>query len=167
MNPTYLLVMITDVLECWTRYPKAFDGWNSTFEWLLEHESGDLVDGTIDLANGIRLITSTYQSKPVTTCCFEAHERYMDIQYVMKGMEYIHWLPDITKGKHVPYSSEKDIEFYDIGKEGHASTRILMEAGTFVVFWPGEWHMPCVSVDRDESSTIKKMVVKVPRKLLT
>jgi YhcH/YjgK/YiaL family protein len=83
----------------------------------------------------------------------EAHERYIDIQLVLAGTDDMGWCPrslcrEITKA----YDDTADVAFY-----GDApSAWISVGAGSFVIFFPGDAHLPSIS-----AKEIHKVVVKI------
>ncbi len=86
----------------------------------------------------------------------EAHRKYIDIQYVIKGSEKIG--VDSIKGLKVadPYVEEKDIEFLYLGKN---LTYLTVPQGSFAIFWPGDAHMPGRQNGKPED--VVKVVFKV------
>jgi YhcH/YjgK/YiaL family protein len=83
----------------------------------------------------------------------EAHDRYMDIQLVLNGTDDMGWSPrsmcgEITK----PYDDTADVAFYGDAPSAWISVR----AGSFVIFFQGDAHLPSIS-----SEEIHKVVVKI------
>lgn len=94
-----------------------------------------------------------YDSKPKEQGMWEAHRKYIDIQYVAEGQELMGFanLSYLEAGE---YSEEKD--FLPLHGEG---SYVLMKAGTFVILTPEDAHIPQVAVDVPQP--VKKVVVKV------
>ncbi len=92
----------------------------------------------------------------------EAHQRYLDVQYLHSGRELIGVSvnpPSMEIAK--PYDSERDILFYQSVSD---ETMLMMNPGNFAVFFPQDIHRPaCVYL---ETSPIRKVVVKVSLDLL-
>ncbi len=86
----------------------------------------------------------------------EAHQKYIDIQFMVKGTEKIGI--DGREGLKVadPYIEEKDIEFFQLGPN---LTYLTVPQGYFAIFWPTDAHMPGRQVDKPQD------VVKVVFKL--
>ncbi|HML74505.1 MAG TPA: YhcH/YjgK/YiaL family protein [Anaerohalosphaeraceae bacterium] len=97
-----------------------------------------------------------YDSKPEAQGRFESHRKYVDIQYIVSGREWIGVRELEGLKTETPYDVKKDIEFYD---RAEPMTRLDMEAGTFAILWPHDAHMPCRMFDKPER--VKKIVVKV------
>jgi len=70
-------------------------------------------EGRYDLGGGVYSTITDYFTKESSTVNYEAHRRFIDIQYVSRGMEYIGLtsLNDIISIIQ-PYDDEKDIEFF-------------------------------------------------------
>ncbi len=89
---------------------------------------------------------------------FEAHRKYIDIQYVANGQEYILITPLDGKTEVTPYDEKKDIELFD--KDRYP--RHLANKDNFLVLFPEDGHKPCIKVNGDDS--VRKIVIKIPFK---
>ncbi|MEI6277719.1 MAG: YhcH/YjgK/YiaL family protein [Prolixibacteraceae bacterium] len=112
-------------------------------------------DGTkIELdGNRLFLFVSEYQGKKQEDTKAEAHQRYIDIQVPIKGVELMGW-KGLSQCNEIqmPYNPEKDLIFY-----GDAvSSYVQVSPGEFAVFFPEDVHAPSIGF-----GTIKKAVVKV------
>jgi YhcH/YjgK/YiaL family protein len=94
-----------------------------------------------------------YNTKPKEQGAWEAHRKYIDIQYVAEGQELMGHanLGHLQAGE---YDAEKD--FVLLKGEG---SFVLMKAGTFVILAPQDAHMPQIAVDVPQP--VKKVVIKV------
>ena len=84
----------------------------------------------------------------------EAHRKYMDIQYIVKGQEVMGWAPLDTLTVAEEFSEEKDVGFYS----GHCEFIRIAEGNCYVVF-PEDGHMPTRYLE--ESNEYTKIVVKL------
>ena len=87
---------------------------------------------------------------------FEAHRRYADVHYLLRGREMIGAAPTDKLKVATPYDSAKEAEMYALPAKYQ---RIVLEPGSFAVFLPGEGHLPGCTAD--QPSEIRKVVVKV------
>jgi YhcH/YjgK/YiaL family protein len=94
------------------------------------------------------------ETKPKQGAFWEAHRRYMDVQYLFEGAERMGRADFRTLKPCAEYDAEKD--FLKLKGKGDFFT---VPAGTFVVFWPHDAHMPGLAVQ--EPKPVKKVVVKV------
>lgn len=88
---------------------------------------------------------------------FEAHARYLDVQYLVSGIERIGYLP---RGSQVVLREDRledsDIALYD---SPLPASELLLTPGMYAVFEAGELHRPCCSVA--EPAPIRKVVLKL------
>jgi YhcH/YjgK/YiaL family protein len=94
-----------------------------------------------------------YSTKLREQGVWEAHRRYIDLQYVVQGTErigYVH-LSRLTKGE---YDEAKD--FWRLTGEGDFLT---LSSGDFMILMPEDAHMPGMAVDAP--SPVRKVIVKI------
>lgn len=132
-------------------------------DFMEKFNPADYADGRYDLDDkGLFVNIQSYTTNPRENQKYEAHKRYIDVQYIISGKEGF-CLKDISEMKEsdvvVPYSEESDIMFFSNKVEGeyHALTD-----GEFLVMPPECAHMPGMAVDNP--SPVRKMVVKIPVK---
>lgn len=94
-----------------------------------------------------------YDSKRKEEGFWEAHRKYIDVQYVVSGVEKMGYAP-VDSLRAGEYDGEKD--FVKLEGEGEF---LEMPAGTFMILGPQGAHMPGMAVD--EPQPVKKVVVKV------
>jgi beta-galactosidase beta subunit len=137
------------------------------------------VDGT-----ALYYMVQAYQSKPLGQGMWESHRKYLDVQYIVEGVERFGWsllgradssdVPGQTPVGRLPlgraaftdlpgrapltvtqpYDDAKDAALY----EGDGSFLIAVP-GTFFLLWPQDAHMPGIAVK--DPSPVLKVVVKV------
>ena len=125
------------------------------FEFIEEIDF-DLIDpGKYNVAGDeIFAIVSEYETKKVADAKPEAHERYIDIQYMVKGEEIMGYAPLEDQEILIPYDVDKDVVFYNA-----EVSRVKVSEGMFALFYPNDIHAPSIKVK--ESKSVKKVVVKV------
>ena len=83
----------------------------------------------------------------------EAHQKYIDIQYVIAGTDEMGYKPTARcKLIDTSYDADKDIEFY----KDKPDSWTPVPAGSFAIFFPKDAHAPLVS-----SGEIHKAVLKI------
>lgn len=149
--------MIQDTLENSARY----EGLNSRFAKAFEFLRS--VDGTQDLGRHVIeedkliAIVESYTTKPLESALFEAHQKFIDIQFLFRGRETILWAPLPTmQGVTRPYEEEKDIGKWKLVAD---TTALHLSAGHFAILFPQDAHAPCVQWDQPEQ--VYKIVMKV------
>ena len=108
---------------------------------------------TID-GSDVYVMISDYETKPETLGMWEAHRKYIDLQYMISGIERIGVAP-IGRMKPGVYSDEKD--FFPVFGTGDFLT---LGRGDFMLIWPGDAHMPGIAVG-GKSATVRKAVYKI------
>lgn len=131
--------------------------WDKAFTFLKENDLKSIelkkyeLDGTNLFAS-----PSEYMSKDEENARYEAHKKYIDIQYVVSGKELIGISPlSDQKEVLVPYSEEKDIMFVTVNN----IKNYLAVPDRFFIFFPEDIHRP--GLKDGESSQVRKMVIKV------
>lgn len=102
------------------------------------------------------LLLQKYNSKNPEEGRFETHNDYLDIQYVVEGIESIEIAPKTIMEVTESYDPERDIEFY---KDVENATKIVLTSGGYVIIYPTDAHKPGLCVK--ESSEVKKIVAKI------
>lgn len=131
--------------------------WEAALKFMKESDFNSMELKNYDLLeDGTYANIAEYTTKD--SAHFEAHRKFIDIQYLSKGKEYIRVTPvDSTNQNTVQaYVAEKDIEFFD--KADY--TEHLLDGDNFMVLFPKDGHMPCMKVDTNE--VVRKIVVKIP-----
>ena len=87
---------------------------------------------------------------------FEAHQLYADLQLVLMGEEEMGCSLETPKAA-TPYNKEADICFFELPVQ---ISSLLVSAGQFAFFFPGELHRPGCHPGT-VSSRVKKLVFKI------
>jgi biofilm protein TabA len=103
-------------------------------------------------------IVQRYRPKPLEQIVWEAHRKYIDVQFVAAGTERMGYVP-LGDGLQVrsPYDAEKDAILFDA--EGQLLT---LSAGEFAVFFPCDVHAPGLATETADDSTQKGTVPFLP-----
>ncbi len=149
--------MILDTLDNATRYESLNSRFAKAFAFLRT------VDGTQELGrhdldgDACFALVQTYKTKPIEKAKFEAHRKYIDVQFIHSGRETILWAPLSTmKEETMAYSDEKDAALWKLTAD---TTPLHVSGGHFAILWPQDAHAPCVEWEKPEQ--VFKVVVKV------
>ena len=96
-----------------------------------------------------------YETKPVFERVWEAHRKYIDLQYIVSGIELIGYKEISELQITDPYNVDTDAAFYS--GEGNFLT---MYSGMFMILYPQDGHMPGISTG--EVGQVIKIVAKLP-----
>ena len=122
----------------------------------LKNTTPELACGVHEINPRVKAIVSEYETKSVNENGYEAHRKFIDIQYLLKGKEKNCCLPIERLSETKPYKEEIDAAFYDAEIP---SQELMLGDGFFAIYWPQDGHMPCLIVDVSEK--VKKVVVKI------
>lgn len=127
------------------------------FDYLKNTDLAALNTGRYFLkSDSLIVIVDEYNTKNPEETKYEAHKKYIDIQYLIKGEEKI-GVSKLQKDSKVviSYDETKDIAFYDMAEENYRTAN----SSVFFIFFPEDAHRPCVKTD--ENSPVKKIVFKI------
>jgi YhcH/YjgK/YiaL family protein len=150
--------MIFDTLKNKDRYTALHPRFREAFDFIEAAVGGSFPVGTYELS-GKDLYASVqeYTTKQADEGMFEGHESYIDIQYLVSGLEAVDMAEKTGMLVKIPYDSDRDVEFYeDTDKAMHA----LLEAGSYGIFYPNDIHKPGLAF-AGIPVKVKKIVVKI------
>jgi len=147
--------MIKDNISFRALYATAHPRLAEALEFLANAATASLAPGRYEIRGSeIYALVQEYETHEPRR--FEAHEQYIDIQFLVSGEERIGLADtaDLTAtGAYIP---EKDIMYFD----GKSKNDILMGPGDFMVIFPHEPHQPALHA-AETPVPIRKIVVKV------
>jgi len=150
--------MIVDRFENWERYFHGKVGKLvlSHIKGLNEHSSDTDMEPLYN--EDIKARVMSYTTKDITEAIFEAHKKYIDIQFTLSGEEGIGWIPEIMAQAKTEYDLEKDVRFYNVDT---SKINIIQNVpGQFMFLFPGEVHGAGISLHK-KIVNVKKCVIKI------
>lgn len=96
-----------------------------------------------------------YETRDHDQARFEAHQRYIDIQYVFEGRETVRLASIDDAMPETGYDKEKDFRLYHV--DDYSS--ICLKKGMVCILYPADLHAP--GLDLQGKAIIKKSVLKV------
>ena len=150
--------MIVDKIENAHLYYGIGENFKKGFEYLKNTDLINLKNGKYEI-DGEKIFVSVqdYITKPEPQGKYEAHKKYADIQFIIKGEEKLGWDNISDFSPNTCYDEENDIVFLD--KQNSSNQFIQASKDYFVVFFPEDVHMPCITFEKP--SYVKKAVVKI------
>lgn len=138
-------------------YFKNQERWDKAFEFLKNSDLSTLEIMRYDIdGDNLYATPSEYITKNAEDASFEAHKKYIDIQYVITGKELIGVAPLSLRDETLEeYDATRDIEFMTVS----SSTDLLATPDRFFIFFPGDAHRP--GIKDGDNSVVRKIVVKV------
>ncbi len=144
------------------KYTKNYYNLSNKIKLALEYlEKNDLKvfdNGRYDiLGDDVYVNVQDYTSKPETQGNWEAHKKYIDIQFMIKGTERI-GVGEIDNYQTTEaYDESKDLEFLAVANDNYQF--INMNENDFIILYPQDVHMPQIAMNTP--SYVKKAVVKI------
>ena len=147
--------MIIDTLENSSRYECLHPRFKAALEFLKRPDIEATPIGRLELDGTLLFaLTQEYETKPIHDGKLEAHKKYIDIQFIVSGEEFIGYAPLKSQPSAKPFDAEKDIGFYD----GEAWFTLLRK-GMFAIFFPQDAHLPGRYTEKPVQ--VKKIVIKI------
>ena len=104
-----------------------------------------------------------YTTRAADACFPETHQRFVDIQYLVEGEEYLGWCPLSPElSVRTPYDAARDVTFYE---RLVPESNLVLLPGSFAVLFPEDVHRPQVATE-DGPAPVTKVVVKISTELL-
>lgn len=148
--------MIIDSISNRQIYRGIGSGIERALDYLANTDFAALEDGKHEIdGDELFALVSTYDTEPESVRSFEAHRKYLDVQYILSGREIIYWAPQAELTPAGEYSEEKDIVFLS----GEARARLQLTPGSFTLFYPEDAHKP--NCAWNDPGAVRKTVVKV------
>jgi len=128
-------------------------------EWLKEQDLANIKPDKYYIDDD-KLYANIQEYETKSDALYEAHKRYIDIQYMIRGNELIGVCSKDKCSSAIPYDSEKDIEFMNCSQKDEWQT---LNSGEFLILFPNDAHKPSITpIESDKAkNTVKKVVVKV------
>ncbi len=147
--------MIIDTLNNASKYTSLNPLFAKAFDFIHQNDIANLENGVIQIEDGLKVIVSTANGKTVEASLakFECHDKNIDIQVCVKGLETIAWKPrEKCVTPNGDYNPEKDVRFFNDAPDMY----FQLTDGQFGIFYPEDVHAPMIG-----EGEIKKLVFKV------
>lgn len=146
--------MILDHLASADRYTSLHSGFAGAFAFLRRPDLASLEVGTYPIdGEQIYAMVQKMAGRSRDQAVLEAHRRYIDIQFVVAGVDEMGWksLALCTEAR-ADYSPEQDVQLFD----DIAAAWTAVGPGAFTIFFPEDAHAPVIS-----DGELHKVVIKV------
>ncbi len=153
--------MILDILNTSTiaRYGALNPLFARAFEFLIAAVTNPPADGRYELdGEDLFALVGDHTLKQPQDAALEAHDRYIDIQYMLRGAEGFGWRSrGSCSAPRGVMDAEKDILFFDDAP----ATIVTAREGEFVAFFPADAHAPLMAVPSAPTPASRKIIIKV------
>lgn len=147
--------MIIDVLDQADKYISLHKDFKLVFDFLKNNDLSTMECGIHKLRDDeVFFNLQEYETKP--TQKLEAHKKYIDIQVVVTGEEYMGYTNINNTTVTEEYDAERDVMFLN----GEVD-KVKADNKTFIIFYPEDAHMPALSIDSPKK--VKKAIFKIQK----
>lgn len=146
--------MIVDHLGNADRYVALGPLFKQAFDFLRTTDLNALEPGRYSLAgDALFALAQVYNTKPMSEGFWEAHRRYIDLQFIVQGIERIGYAP-LHRMQLASHDEQRDLSV--LNGEGDLLT---LTEHCFMLLWPEDAHMP--GLQADQSEPVRKIVFKI------
>jgi YhcH/YjgK/YiaL family protein len=148
--------MVLDSLDNAARYFVLGERIAVALKYLKETDCTKLEVGKISIqGDQIYALVQDNTTKPRSQGVWEAHRKYIDVQFVAAGVEEMGIANIHTLTVKQPYDEQKDFALFD----GDGSF-VTVPTGSFTIFFPEDGHIPGSAIN-DVPAAVRKVVIKV------
>ena len=153
--------MILDNIKNAKNYYCLNNGFKKAFEFLVNNDLKNFEDGKYEIdSDNIFLNVQTLTLKPKEELKWEAHKKYIDIQFIIKNRERMGVYDKSEFDKiEKEYDENKDVIFYQ--NENKNYNFVNLKENDFIIFYPQDVHAPMLRVKNDKEEKVKKVIVKI------
>lgn len=147
--------MIFDKIENAHLYKTLNSGISKALTFIETADISNLTLGRHEIdGDNIFAIVSEYFTTEKNNALLEAHNQYIDLQYLIEGFENI----GVTT-----YTNQKPVKAYDLKDDcvlyDEPYEQIYMKNGMFVIFFRDDIHLP--GLIAKEVARVKKIIIKI------
>lgn len=147
--------MIFDSIENAEKYYGLGEKIKIAFEFLKSTDFKSLKEEKIEIdGDNIFAMMQKYKTRNSEDAKWEAHRKYIDIQYMVSGAENMGFVLADYLDILEEYNDEEDVEFLK-----GLGDYVQVNEGEFVVFFPDDAHMPGLKIKENEM--VHKVVIKI------
>lgn len=146
------------ILDTWKNrdyYVNAHPLFQVAFEYIEEYLKKPVAPGVYEI-RGKDLFVKVQEYDTRTEGYLEVHDQYIDIQYMVEGLERVEYAYREGLKPAMPYDEKEDAQFLEDGKE---CLEFFLKPESFVIFFPDDAHKPAMCIDIPQNA--KKLVFKV------
>ena len=146
--------MILDVKKNASLYKGIHSHLDKAIDYMLSADLNALLVGKHQIeGEDVFVLIQEYETKAIDAALFEAHQKYVDIQLILSGEEWIGYAPVQSLTSIEPYDDKRDIAFFSGEGEMHK-----LKSDMFAIYFPTDAHKPSI---HDVKTVVKKAVFKV------
>ena len=148
--------MIVDTIKNAHKYFSVHPLFEKAFEYIQATDLNTVEMGKYEIdGDNLKAIFSNKDgmTAEASTSKFECHDKHIDIQLCIHGVEQMGWKPrEDCENENGGYNPEKDVQLYN----EEPDMFFQLTDGQFAIFFPEDVHAPMIG-----EGPIKKLVIKV------
>lgn len=150
--------MILDTIDHAAQYRGLHPGIDRALEAVRAYTPENYPGGRVELDGGaVALNLNSYETGPAEGALTEAHRQYIDVMYMVEGVETIYVKPvEQLRNVTQPYDPAIDTLLAATDPD---TTAVRLEAGSFIVLFPQDAHCPARCAG--DPMKVKKIIGKV------
>jgi len=150
--------MILDQIENASQYAHLHKGIDLALSAMTQYSVQNYPAGKIEIdGDNVFLLLNAYQTHEKNGALTEAHQKYVDVMYMVEGEEIIYVKP-VKNLKSITKEYDPQIEAL-LAETDEDATPVRLTAGSFIVLFPQDAHAPACCVDTPKN--VKKIIGKV------
>jgi len=125
-------------------------------EYIKNLDKTNLQAGKYQVNDDFYYSVQSYQTKPIEKCKLESHRKYVDIQWMISGVEAIETKDIACLKLDIEYNEDKDIMYWVPQKN---MMRTVLTPGSYVILYPRDAHRGSILLEKNID--VVKIVGKV------
>ena len=144
-----------DKKQFYEHYQQFPQRWKLVFDFIKNNDLGQIPLGITELSEEVYFNMQEYTTRDFGELILEAHQKYIDLQYVISGRELI-GSGCLSEAVNVaPYNEETDYAGYKLP----IFPFYLANPDYFFIFFPNQPHLPGVNAGKE--TPMRKVVFKI------
>lgn len=150
--------MISDKLSNLLNYKSILPYTQEIIAYLQANDISLLEEGKYPLVGEeVYMMIQHYKTQPETAKKWESHKKFIDLQIVISGEEYMCYNQIDLLTISDPYKEEEDYMLYQNDLEEFSFIKVMKDH--FCIFFPTDGHKPGIHIKHEQ--TVKKAVIKI------
>jgi YhcH/YjgK/YiaL family protein len=131
----------------------------TALDWLAANAARSDLPERVEIdGKDVYALVQAYETAPAGEAMrLEAHQNYIDIQFIAAGEEVMGWAPVSELPEPTLYNPEKDVFHGNLPAK--QLTPVLVKAGQAAIFYPADAHAPKLAGEKP--AAVRKIVLKV------
>lgn len=150
--------MITDQMSNLSKYDKVLPHVQSIIAYLNANDITQFEEGKYSiLGEEVYMMIQNYTTQPEGNKKWESHKKYIDLQIVLSGEEFMCYHQVDLLNVSDDYKEDDDYMLYHNDVEEFSYIKVLKNH--FCIFYPADGHKPGIHMQHER--TVRKAVIKI------